>query len=45
MPRTSYQTLPPLKLDRIVVDADVAVERLRNHIETNGNVGSRLAVG
>src|ERR1700687_2632848 len=34
-----------LERDRIVVDADIAVEGLRDDIETDRNVGCRLAAG
>ena len=34
-----------VELDRIVVDADVAGEGLRDHVEAARNVGHRLAVG
>src|SRR5712672_965698 len=33
------------KLDRIVVDADVAGEGLRNQVEAARNIGDRLAIG
>src|ERR1700730_18747174 len=33
------------KLDRVVVDADIAVEGLRDHVEAARNIGHQLTVG
>ena len=44
---TSEHVIPDVaavELDRIVVDADIAVEGLRDDVEAAGNVGHQLAV-